>query len=213
MFIRTTSLLACLLVPISASASITLDIYAERLETSTGDPMPTTGLVILAASTLDSTFGAPTPSSFFSGDDIEVARWSLDSGFGPGIFNKAPVLTLSGNWNANDPLQLYWFPENTVSDTTPIAGQSYGVFRDDIEVPLASHDAWITPADGSTASLRFYTTDAGSNDGVVYPASAGQASLTVVPEPSAFAAVAGLGCFAWALFFRGRKKAGIDLPN
>ena len=204
-------ILALLLARMVNFGAVTFDLGAERLKNADGSPMPSSGLVILAASTLDSIFTAPTPDQFFSGDDVELARWALTvigggGGLGDGSFSGTTrPLTLSGNWTVRDPVQLYWFPTLTLtpSSDSPGAGTPYGTYRHD--TGLDGSEPWFTPADGLGRTLLFLTADAtvpGSN-----LASTGNASLTVVPEPSHYAMACGLVCLGYAVVSRKLRRA------
>ncbi|MCF7762225.1 MAG: hypothetical protein K9N62_00975 [Verrucomicrobia bacterium] len=168
------------------ACGVTINIDAEGLKTSTGDPMPISGLVILAASTLDASFGNPTASSFFGGDDIEVGRWDLTSFGVPGAFQGMTgsliASSVSANWTVGDPLQLLWFPTLTLGSLAPGAGTSFGQYRND--TGLDGSAAWLTPSDSSTISLKFFTEDASFlNGGGSNPSSSGMASFSTPIGP------------------------------
>lgn len=196
-------LLCSALAQLSVNA-VTFNVAADKLKDENGNPMSVNGLVVLVASTTDSTFNGPVPGAFTSGDDIIIGNQplTLNSGFGPGAFLQGISQTESGNWGPNDPVALFWFP-NLTSGQTPTAGTPYGFFTD-----ATGHDGsapWLTPADSSTVSLSFGTQDGttlfGSGGGF-FPPSAGNANLTVVPEPSQYAAAFGLACLGWAVVKR-----------
>jgi len=197
-----------LLLAASAGAMITIDLQADLLKKADGTPMPTSGLVILAASTSDTTFNAPTDTDFVSGDDIIVKKWSLDSGYGAGIFEKSTgPISFSGNWGPDDPLQLYWYPSLTYDSAVPGAGTSYGQYRNNSAVDNSY--VWFTPPDGFTVGLKFFTKDSIQLYGTGLasnPAEAGLASQTTVPEPAAFATVSGLLCLMGAVAFKARRQ-------
>lgn len=174
--------MACL----TCHATIGISLDADLLKSSDGTPMPVNGLVLLVASTTDSTFNGPTAGSFVTGDDIVVARFDLASGGTNGVVIAfAGGLRLTGNWNAGDPLAIYWYPTLTTNSTAPSAGTPYGFYT--TSTPQDDSAAWITPSDGTVAwELRFITTDSdtdyhstGSN-----PASAGLANLVVGGAPT-----------------------------
>ena len=186
--------------------TITIQVDAANLKDANGTLMPTTGLVILAASTTDLVFGSPTVTAFFSGDDIELKRWDFSTGTGtPGQFSDfTGSLTFTGSWNANDPLQLYWFPTLTVSASTPGSGTPYGLYRDPTGVDGSA--VWTTPADGTLSyNIKFFTQD--FNPTAFNISSTGNASLTVVPEPSAYATVFGIVCLIGAVASRRLSKS------
>jgi hypothetical protein len=204
---------------IAYSQFVTLNLDAELLKTSDGSAMPSSGLVILVTSTLDSSFGGPTAGSFVSGDDSIIKKWDLTAGgggggFGNGIFAGstgpgATPLSSIANWTAGDPLQMYWFPTLTLASSSPGAGTSYGQYRDGATVSPGADgsDLWVTDPTQLQTNLRFYTSDAtflkpgpGSNS-----AATGNASSTTVPEPSEYAMVFGMFCFAGALVKRGLR--------
>lgn len=181
-FILATVLFVCLS---SVHASVTINLAASKLKQADGNPMPTNGMVILVASTTNSTFDGPTASSFVSGDDVEVARWDLSSTETPGDINTDVLASLSGNWTGGDPLAIYWYPTLTTDATMPGGGTTYGYYRDPAAISTSgsdSSDAWFTPADGGTITLVFLTTDAG---GTTNPPSAGNASLVINTPPIA----------------------------
>jgi hypothetical protein len=200
--------LAFLFLPVANFGAVTFDLGAERLKNADGSAMPSSGLVILGASTLDSIFTAPTADQFFSGDDFELDRWDLTAlggggGLGDGTFSGTTgPLTLSGNWTPGDSVQLYWFPTLTLASSSPGAGTPYGIYRHD--TGLDGSEPWFTPADGLGRTLLFLTDDAtvpGSN-----PALAGNASLTVIPEPGHYAMALGLACMVYAVASRRFRK-------
>ena len=170
--------------------------------------MPTSGLAILVASTLDSSFGGPSSTTYATGDDIVVGAWDLTGGFNTaGVLTKGVSTTPTGNWNAGDFLQLYWFPTLTLAQynasTPPGNNTPYGQYRDPATVTALESgkggDLWITPGASGTFNLKFFTSDASTlvplNSGLS-PASAGLANFTTVPEPSAYAAIFGGLCLA-----------------
>jgi len=170
------------LLQLAARASITIQLGADTLKDVAGNPMPTSGLVVLVASTLDSQFGSPTATSFVSGDDIEVARFDLSSTEIPGLVEDLAILTLSGDWGAGDPLAIFWYPTLTIDAVSPGAGTPYGFYRDPTPsgeqgTGLDGSDPWFTPADGATLwNLLFLTSDAG---GASTPPGAGNASFVI----------------------------------
>ena len=189
---------------------VTINLDADQLKTAGGTAMPTTGLVMLIASTTDTSFGAPIPSAFVTGDDVILWTWSLDSGFGAGVFSdKVENLQLgspsiSTEWGSGDRLEMLWFPDLTIGDASPGEGTSYGRYRDPATSGSGTDGSalWVTPGEGATISLRFLMTDGIVSPGTV-AASAGLASFTVVPEPAEYAVIFGAACLLAAL---ARKK-------
>jgi hypothetical protein len=158
-----------------AGNEVTFNVYANKLKTANGQPLPTTGLVLLVASTNGTVFGGPTAGAFTSGDDIVLARWDMSTALSSGEFlNSANNLAFFGSWNAGDPLALYWFPTMTLASVGPTNGAPYGFYRDPVGVDGSF--PWVTPSAGSTINLDFLTAEAGSS---VNLAVAGNASLVV----------------------------------
>jgi hypothetical protein len=191
-----------MLVPVSAQ-DFNINIYAERLDDAADSPMALDGLVLVVASTEGEDFAPPTPASFVQGDDIILGKFSLDSGFGAGVFDRNLSGNFTGSLSAGDPLRLYWFPSLTVSATEPGADALYGTYRSD-SPEEENLSPWRMPAGASLVSIAFFTADAvggGPNSAL-----AGNA-LTPVPEPSTYAAVFGLACLGWAVAKRKFKAA------
>jgi len=169
-------------------ATVTINVAGETLKTGGGSsPMPTTGLVILVATTNGTTFGGPTAASFASGPgDFEVARWNLSGTGVPGQFSDVvSERALSGGLAAGQALALYWFPTLTIGASAPGAGTSYGFYRDSVANGTAGSgtdgsDPWFVPSDNSTVAIYFATvTGADGNALGSVPNSAGYASYTV----------------------------------
>ena len=188
---KTILITTILMLQFKVLATVTINIDAEKLKTDSGGLMSTNGLVILVASTNDSTFNGPTPTSFVSGDDIIVGSWDLaargEEGWGePGVFSGV-ANGLYGAWKPGNPLKLYWFPTLTLSSTAPGYGTTYGQFHSPTNIDGGV--AWITPADGATVSMAFFTEDADFlNEGGSNPASAGLAS-SITPNPNTTIAI------------------------
>jgi hypothetical protein len=170
----------------TARASIGISVDADLLQNADGTPMPMTGMVLLVASTTDSTFNAPTAGSFVSGDDIIVARFNLMGATNGVLIDFAPGLILSGSWNAGDPLAIYWYPTLATNATAPGGGTPYGFYT--TNAPADGSDPWVTPANGTTAiDLRFITDNSDTVNGHATgsnPAAAGLASLVVSGPPT-----------------------------
>jgi hypothetical protein len=171
----------------SSYANIALNIDAEALKDRNGIRIPDgTGLILLIADTsvngfqINLTLGSSlTVGSSLGADDQILGKWAVGAGgFGAGTFEVGnATFDLAGSFNAGDPLGLYWFPNLTTSSANLTAG-TFGVFT--------GGSGWVTPSDGSTVSLSFFTADATELDfGGPYLASRGVASLPLpVPEPS-----------------------------
>jgi hypothetical protein len=193
------TIVSSLLLSLPVCGSITINLSAADLATSTGALIPSgSGLVLLVADTANNSFGTPTADAFYSGDDLEVFRGTvnLDNGF----FQAGIDLAFA---RANNPLILYWYPSLGQSAATPGAGTYYGAFRTD-EVLDGSDIAWKVPAgDGSTVGLNFYTTSQGGSN----PNSSGWAtSITPVPEPATCGLMAALVCLAGAVVSKRVKR-------
>ncbi len=193
----------------TAHATVTLSLAGGYLkDQSTTDVPYGSGVLLLVASTGDSTFTAPSTSSTLTvgsaispGSDDIVLFKSTISGDGnlngaqnPGEFRQLTgALTLgtaaSGTVAAGDPIIMYWFPTVSSAATTLTAGTDYGAYRSIIAAGSTDADgssAWYVPSNGTSAyNLLFLTSDAGSTintgtSGIAY----GQAVDTVAPEPS-----------------------------
>lgn len=180
-----------------SSHAVTFNIDAELLKTSTGNPIPNgTGLILLVADTTSNGFASvlsPGGSVMLGGalydDDVVVGRWTLTYGV-DGVFQDTTgSIPFFGLWGKDDPLQLYWFPELSLTTSFLSAGDTYGQYRSNIGADGSF--PWFTPSAADLIPLKFFTEDAselyfgGSN-----PAIAGNASLQVIPEPSTVLLVA-----------------------
>ena len=174
-------------------ATVTINPGGETLKTAGGSPMPTSGLVILVATTNGTTFGGPTATLFASGPgDFEVARWDLSGSGIPGQFGDTTgERTLSGGLVAGQALALYWFPTLTIGAIAPGGGTTYGFYRDTVAnvgfgTGADGSDPWFVPSDGNTVNTYFGTVSAGGT----VANSVGFASYTVdrppVANPDAF---------------------------
>jgi hypothetical protein len=143
-------LLTALTLALSWQAhALTVELGAELLKNASGNPMPKTGLVLLVASTTDSTFNAPTPLSFVTGDDVIIGKWDL-SAFGvDGSLDDSVNTTVSVNGN---PLRLYWYPTLNINSTAPGQNTPYGTYRD-IADPSQGATATATLSGSSVAGV------------------------------------------------------------
>lgn len=197
--LRSLVLLSALaLAPASVhSQVITLNIDAERLDDQNGNPMPATGLVVAVADRNEDDYGPVTTDWFASGDDFVFGSWQIQNSLGNGVFESGTFsVTLENGLDAGDPFKLMWFPTLTTTNVASIPlGTPYGEYKND--------PTWVFHSVG-LASFAFVTEDA---DGGGTVGVSGDATLTVVPEPSTYAAVFGLACLGWAVAKR-RIKAG-----
>jgi len=183
-----------------AWAAVSFDIQAEVLKNSGGSPIPTSGLVLLVASTTNASFGDVAVNASLAlgslldgagGDDVLLKSWNLSNSGKAGAFaditGSLDFSSYSG-WGAGDPLALYWFPTLTMSSLTAPLGTSYGKFT--TSTPLDGSGAWVTPADlTSDYPLYLFTTEASTfpatPPGSNAPSSATASNtIAAVPEPS-----------------------------
>ena len=194
--------------------SVSFDLEAHLLRSDATTPMPTTGLVLLVASTTNATFGTNITAgtslatgSFLdgaSGDDQILARFDLSLFSTPGVLlvNPSASTDTFTNLSSGDRLALYWFPTLTLSSTAvPNTQTSYGTYQTGNTLPLDGSAAWTMPA-GTTNNYKLYflTTDANTSytaAGTHTVAESSATLLTVVPEPSTLAlgalGIVGLG--------------------
>ena len=175
-------------------ATVTINPSGDTLRTAGGLPMPTSGLVILVATTNGTTFGGPTATLFASGPgDFEVTRWNLSASGIEGQFGDTTgARPLSGGLAAGQALALYWFPTLTNGASAPGAGTTYGFYRDPVAngspgTGADNSDPWFVPSDGNDVSISFNTLSTGNG---TVANSVGFASYTVnrppVANPDAF---------------------------
>jgi hypothetical protein len=197
----------------SLNAGVSFLVDGEVLSDANGAPIGQNSLVVLLASTTNSTFeplafGESLAVGSLWGDDMVLWKGDISSFGVDGVLNAATGnLNFTGNWGQNDAISLLWFPTLTTSNDALVGGASYGLYTNSSAIDGSG--AWITPADGSSNyNLLFYTTNgeqlaAGSNS-----PSSGRATLTVtgaaIPEPSSFAALAGFAVLGLAASRRRR---------
>lgn len=117
---------------------------------------------------------------------------SSDIGTGAGAFADTFSVSYTGGISQGDNFGLYWFPSISVVGTTVGNSVDYGFYRSDTVDSNAGADiAFVAPVDGFSYSL--FTFD-DSIDGSAPTALSFQAEFTTtaVPEPSAFALLAGV---------------------
>lgn len=219
------ALLACGALAQGASAyTVTFDLAANRLRSTTSTTnFPTTGLILLVASTTNTTFGTTIAGgtnlavgSFLdgtTGDDQILARFNLSSSGVPGVFASNPSVSTGGtfaNLDGGDRIALYWFPTLTTgSNVVPNGATSYGTYQLGNTAPTDGSAAWTMPAaTTNNYKLYFLTTDADttySNAGT-HSAIEATANLltTPVPEPSSYA-FGGIGLVALGWMMRHRR--------
>ena len=207
------TLLACNALIHGASAySVSFDLEADRLRsTAATTDFPTTGLVLLVASTTNANFGTTITAgtnlgvgSFLdNGDDQILGRFDLSATATPGSLLVNPAVSTGGtfaNLSGGDRLALFWFPTLTLNSTAvPSTATPYGTYQAGNTAPLNNSAAWVMPS-STTNNYRLYFL---TNDAVLTAPGSHTATeaaalfSTSVPEPSSLAlgilAAAGLG--------------------
>jgi len=192
----------------SARAGVTINLFAGQFYNADGtSPVPDGSLVLLISDTTGNGFGGLTPGSLSTGsfidgfDDLILARATVSlTELGNASVQDAMLSDTEfyGNWNAGDALALVWFSSLDASASTLSAGTEYGFFT--TTTPQDESGSWVTPADGSTIDLKFLNSVAGGT----YDPSLFRTNLVVgaVPEPSAYAIMAGALTLVWTLVRR-----------
>jgi len=189
------SLLSVTILVSQLSASITVNVTAEKLKDPGGFDMATSGVVALVADIGDAGFSGPTDTAL-EGSDFLVDAWDIasDGGNAPGAFlGSTGNINFSGDWAPGDDLALYFFPTLALTDPpASAAAVPFGMFRV-TEADLDGTDPWVTPADGTLAiDLIVITTDATTLGTGSTPADAGLADgVTTGAAPADPSGVAG----------------------
>ena len=211
----------------AARADVSIQLDAGTLRTANGAAlMPQSGLLQLIASPsgASGTFGAPSSTSFVSGDNIVVASFSMNYFFGRGETSNTITLTYQNTsatpsptqFDQGDALLLRWWPTLTTSSTVPGSSTTYGQFRSNTPETFSDGTspglAWFAPADGTSYivpdGLNFVTSDitSGPPNGTYAP-SAGFANFSTVPEPSMWVFMTGMVLSAVFVVRAQRAKA------
>ncbi len=199
--------------------TVSLNINAGILENTLGTtPEPVGGLVELLASP-SGTFGAPTSSSYTSGDDVLVASFAMTAyNNTPGLFvtalNGLAITGAGSTVVAGESLILRFYPSLTYAGmpSAPTFGTTYGQVRSSTgefgTVADPSETGWFVPASGATVDLNYLTASAGGTYANTTAYATGLV-ITGVPEPSTYAMfVCGFaGLIGWGLSTRRNRRA------
>lgn len=199
---------------------VSFDLEADRLRANATTSFPTTGLILLVASTTNNTFGATITAGtslaaggfLDNGDDQILGRFDLSSTATAGSLLTLATVSTGGtfaNLSAGDRLALYWFPTLTLNSTAvPNTSTSYGTYQTGDTAPLDNSQAWTMPAT-TTDNYRLYflTTDAINTAAGSHTVAEATPNFFTVPEPSSLVlgmlATVGLG---WSAFRRRRNR-------
>ncbi|MFA6288053.1 MAG: hypothetical protein WC661_11775 [Opitutaceae bacterium] len=207
----TTLLLGLLAASALRAQSVTINFVSGHLYDDSGVLLPTNNLVLLIADTSGNGFGALLPGStlnagdFLNSDDQILGR-ALILGNGTGSATgsattiplaSAPYTTLT----SGDPIALIWFSMLTGSSTVISSGNTYGLFSNPSLTATVDGDPWVIPSSGSTIDLNFKTLAASGT----HAETAAYATLTAIPEPATYAALAGLFALTLAAVRRRTK--------
>lgn len=190
---------------VASAQTVTIVFYIGILSNGAGTPVADNSLVQLIASP-DSTFAAPTTTAFTGGNDVLFYTGGVDSST---VANTAggTQISITGLDLAIYPIAGYkvalrWYPTLTVASSTPGAGTAYGQFD------YNSDPSWVVPAANGSDTLYMLTTTAGGS----LPDTTGRATQTTpaaIPEPSTYAALAGLAALGAAIW-RKRRAAKMN---
>ena len=211
---------ACGLLALSPSAlgTVTVNVNAGDLFQADGTtkltPAPTktstAGSLLLLVAVGNGGTGfnnTLTAGNYVAGSDVVLASGAFNT-FGGGqstttAFNFAIPSTAS----AGQPVELLWFP--TILDSnypgptgTPASGTMFGAYSPPTGTTPDGGSLWTIPGDGTVATLDFATISAGGKEAN----SAGDASLTVAPEPST-ATMLGGGLMGLAVWWSRKRHA------
>lgn len=190
-------LLGLLTVSAARAQFVSVNLSVGQLYDASGVKLNTGGLVLLIADTSRNGFGSLlsgsslSAGSFLNTDDQILGSATIlpnFTGSAMGSFTSIPLESGAySTLNSGDPLAVVWFSTLTGSSTTLVGGASYGVFSS----TSATVDGapWTVPAEGALANINFRTILGGGT----HAETEAYASYTVsaIPEPSTYAAIAG----------------------
>lgn len=191
------ALLSLLALPLLATAQTVTMVFTVGILANAGGTALSDGSLVQLIASPDATFAAPTDTTFVGGNDVLFYSAGFDSstiGTPGGAQITLTGLSLTTYPIATYKLALRWFPTLTTAATTPGASTAYGQFD------FNSDATWVAPSAGNSDNYTMLTTAASGS----LPNSTGYASLTTaaIPEPSTYAALAGLAALAAAAWRR-----------
>lgn len=186
------------LAPLVGYSAITLNMQVAGLLNSSGQSITagSFGAVIVdqSGNGISDPLGAVfSAGQLFGGDNLVLGVSSASDVTGEGNigFDLAAVFELSTSLTVGDKLYFIWFPSVTNAAAPIGAATSYGLFTSEVITDL-SNIAWAVPADG-TYSLNAYPVELGGSYTPTQLRANNITAGSAVPEPSSFAAIAGLG--------------------
>jgi len=203
---NTKSSLTLSLIALSAAvaqADVTINFDVDGLRDATGGVFaPTSTLVLLVADFGSAGFGTPfagfnTTNLSMWGEDVVMARFNLSDGDGV----RQIALTGLSDTFALRSFAMFWFPTLGLSDNVLLNGSAYGN-----SLPIT----WVAPPVGGLDGYSLFginnTGNLSSNPFLGGVSNANMtASLIVIPEPSSFAALAGLAVLGMVVARRRRS--------
>lgn len=187
---------------------VTISFGAGTLYDSSGNAMPSGGLVLLVADTAQDGFGAFTSGSSLSvgslldGDDQILGRaFTASDAAAAATFASIPLADnpspgLFTSLTTGDSLALVWLPSLDSATAQLSLGDSYGLFSS----TSSSDDgaAWKVPGAGQTIAINFLTFSGGGT----HAESSAYATQSAVPEPAAYTLVAAAAALGIGLIRR-----------
>ena len=139
--------------------SVFFSIDLGTLQDENGDSLIGEGMLYLVTSTDDDAFSLPSDGSIIDGasDDEIVATWdlSVESSTGGEYIVTSGAVPFGDDWEAGNDLAILWFPNLTVANQVPSAGEPYGFYRNTSDSGVG--DVWEMPENGTLLhSLKFF---------------------------------------------------------